>query len=402
MMFPDAQRLLEQFLAPLTLDEFLDAMLLGGFRKVDGDAGTSRTGLMGADPESVLLGAWQLAPQVTFHSANATGPAPSLANIAGAADFQQRIAQFHARNFSVRFPELRPLSRELDRLARALEVLLHQPVTTSAFWSRGGMKAPVHFDDHDLLVVQLRGEKRWYVSSRPSDLNNTWAAIPERPPELGAHHTVDVRPGDLLYLPRGTWHSVDSDSNSLHLSIGFTPLTVRAAVIAAVDHLADLDRGWRTTIGNRLSYQLRSPGLDRITPAVAEATVNLANACRTPGFLVSALQWRSARAIAALSALPQDAGAGALTLDSELAQGDLAFCHLTATPERIDVSYPGGHLYIHRGAQPCIEYMVNTARFRVRDIPGEVGDDIRLSLAGRFLEIGFLKLAPAGLRAASA
>jgi len=261
------------------------------------------------------------------------------------------------------------------------------------------MKAPVHYDDHDLLVVQLRGNKRWYVSSRASELNNTWAAIPERPPELGAHHTVDVRPGDLLYLPRGTWHSVDSDSNSLHLSIGFTPLTVRAAVIAAVDHLADLDRGWRTTIGNRLSYQLRGPGLDRISPAVAEATVNLANACRTPGFLSSALQWRSSRAIAALAALPQDGSAPALTLDSELSQGELALCHLTATPERIDVSYPGGHLYIHRGAQPCIEYMVNTARFRVRDIPGEVGDDIRLSLAGRFLEIGFLKLAPAGLRA---
>jgi hypothetical protein len=402
MMFPDAQRVLEQFLAPLTLDEFLDGMLLGGFRKVDTDAGSSRTGLLGADPESVLLGAWQLAPQLTFHSANATGPAPSLANVAGPADFQQRIAQFHVRNFSVRFPELRPLSTQLDRLARALEVLLHQPVTSSAFWSRGGMKAPVHYDDHDLLVVQLRGNKRWYVSSRASELNNTWAAIPERPPELGAHHTVDVRPGDLLYLPRGTWHSVDSDSNSLHLSIGFTPLTVRAAVIAAVDHLADLDRGWRTTIGNRLSYQLRGPGLDRIAPAVAEATVNLANACRTPGFLVSALQWRSSRAIAALAALPQDGSAPALTLDSELAQGELAFCHLTATPERIDVSYPGGHLYIHRGAQPCIEYMVNTARFRVRDIPGEVGDDIRLSLAGRFLEIGFLKLAPAGLRSATA
>ena len=402
MMFTDAQRLLEEFLAPLTLDEFLDGMLLGGFRKIDSDAGTSRTGLLGADPESVLLGAWQLAPKLTFHSANATGPAPSLANIAGAADFQQRIAQFHARNFSVRFPELRPLSAQLDRLGRALEVLLHQQVTASAFWSRGGMKAPVHYDDHDLLVVQLRGTKRWYVSSRVSELNNTWAAIPERPPELGPHHTVDVAPGDLLYLPRGTWHSVDSDNNSLHLSIGFTPLTVRAAVIAAVDHLADLDRGWRTTIGNRLPYQLRGPAVDRIAQAVAEATVNLANACRTPGFLVSALQWRSSRAIAALAPLPAHDGAPALTLDSELAQGELAFCHLTATAERIDLSYPGGHVYIHRGVQPCVEYMVNTARFRVRDIPGEVGDDIRLSLAGRFLEIGLLKLAPARARATSA
>ena len=140
MMFTDAQRLLEEFLAPLTLDEFLDDMLLGGFRKIEGDAGTSRTGLLGADPESVLLGAWQLAPKLTFHSANATGPAPSLENVAGAADFQQRMAQFHARNFSVRFPELRPLSAPLDRLGRALEVLLHQQVTTSAFWSRAPAK----------------------------------------------------------------------------------------------------------------------------------------------------------------------------------------------------------------------------------------------------------------------
>ena len=71
----------------------------------------------------------------------------------------------------------------------------------------------------------------------------------------------------------------------------------------------------------------------------------------------------------------------------------MAFCHLTASPERIDVSYPGGHLYIHRGAQKAVEHIVNTPRFRVRDIPGDVGDDIRLSLAGRFLEIGFLELA---------
>jgi hypothetical protein len=396
MMFQDAQRLLEQFLSPLTLDEFLDQTLVGGFRKFDGTAATARTTLLGADPESVLLGAYHLAPKLTFHSANPAGPAPSLEAVAGAADFQQRIAQFHARNYSVRFPELRPLSAELDRLARALEMVLHQPVTASAFWSRAGMRAPVHYDDHDLLVVQLRGTKRWYVSSKPSELNNTWKAIPDSAPDLGPHQAFDVRPGDMVYLPRGTYHSVDSDSGSLHVSIGFTPLTVREALIAALDHLSDLDRGWRATLGGRLAFQLRGPGLERLVPPITEGAANLLAACRTPGFIASALQWRSGRAVAALRALPSLESAPVLDLDSELIQNDMAFCHLTASPERIDVSYPGGHLYIHRGAQQAVEYLVNAPRLRVRDIPGDIGDDVRLSLAGRFLEIGFLKLAANG------
>jgi bifunctional lysine-specific demethylase and histidyl-hydroxylase MINA len=253
MTLQDAQRTLAQFLAPLTFDEFLDSVLTGGFRRIGSDGSTSRSGLLGADPESVLLGAYHLAPKLSYHSANPSGPAPPLEPVNGAAEFQQRIAQFHARNYSVRFPELRPLSPALDQLARALEMVLHQPVTAAAFWSRGGMRAPVHYDTHDLLVVQLRGSKRWYVSSQPSELHNTWKSIPERAPTLGPHHTVDVLPGDFMYLPRGTFHSVDSDQGSLHVSIGFTPLTVREAMIAALDHLSDLDRGWRTTLGSRPS-----------------------------------------------------------------------------------------------------------------------------------------------------
>jgi hypothetical protein len=393
MMFQESQRLLEQFVAPLTLDEFLDRTLSGGFIKVEANATAGRTSLLGADPESVLLGAFHLAPRLSFHSANPTGPAPSLEGVAGAADFQQRIAELHARNYSVRFPDLRPLSPALDRLARALEMLLHQPVTVSAFWSRGGMRAPVHYDDHDLLVVQLRGTKRWYVSSRPSELSNTWKAL--LTPDLGAHQTLDLRPGDLLYLPRGTCHLVDADDGSLHVSIGFTPLTVREAVIAALDHLSDLDRGWRTTLGARLAFQLRGTGMEQLAPPIVQGAAALLAACQTPGFIDSALQWRSGRAIAALGALAPSANPATIGLDTELQQNELAFCHLTASAERIDVSYPGGHLFIHRGAQPAVEFMVNAPRFRVRDIPGEIGDDVRVSLAERFVAIGLLRALPA-------
>jgi bifunctional lysine-specific demethylase and histidyl-hydroxylase MINA len=398
MTYREAFIRLQQFLAPLSPEEFFDRTLAGGFRKVDGDPAAPRTTLLGSDPRELLAGATHLAPKLTFHSVNSTGSAPSLGSVTDAADFRQRIDESHARNYSVRFPELRPLSDSLDQLARTLEMLLQTPVTASASWSGGGMRGPVCCDDHDLIVVQLFGGKRWHVSSKPSELNNTWRGILEAPPELGPHQTVDVRPGDLLYFPRGTLHTVGSDEESLHLSIGFTPLTVRDAVIAALDHLSDLDRGWRMSFGGPLALLLRGPGLERFNAPTTEAATNLAAACKMPGFLASALQARSSRAVAALKPLPAPQTMPVVDLNSELVQSAMAFCQLTGGPERIDVSYPGGHIYVQRGEQQSLEHIVNTPRFRVRDIPGEVGDDVRVSLARRFVEIGYLELAEPGTR----
>jgi len=274
-----------------------------------------------------------------------------------------------------------------------MEILLHQPVTASAFWSRGGMRAPVHYDDHDLIVVQLRGAKRWYVASRPSARFNTWKGISGNPPDLGEHQVIDLAPGDLIYLPRGTFHTVDADTESLHLAIGFTPLTLREAVIAALDHLSDLDPGLRATLGGRLAFQLRGPGFEQLGPPVLDASARLVEAIKTPGFLAGALQRRSSRAVAGLEAPPKPQAAPPIGPGTELVRGELAFCHLTANAEHIDFAYPGGHLHIHRGAEAGVLFISETPRFRVRDIPGDLGPDVQAALAVRFLEIGFLKLA---------
>jgi bifunctional lysine-specific demethylase and histidyl-hydroxylase MINA len=391
-MLEDAQLTVAKFLAPLTVEDFLGRLLTGGARKIAAGDATGRTEILGPDPGAVLMAAIQLAPKLTFHSANPSGPPPSLACIAHAADFQQRIEQLHARNYSVRFPELRYLWKPLDTLARAFEALLQQPVTTSAFWSRGGMKAPVHHDDHDLIVVQLRGTKRWYVSSGPSELPNTWENIPGGPPELGPHEVIDLRPGDVLYLPRGTCHTVDSDTESVHLAVGFTPLTVRQTLIAAIDHLSDFDRRWRMTVDGNLASQLRGAGMERLEAPAVEASAQLLAAVKTPGFLAAALKRRSSRVIGSLAALPVPPELPELSLDTVLVQPPHAFCYLTANAQKIDFSYPGGHIYIHRGAEESVVYIANTRRFKVREIPGNVGDDIRLSLAAQFLKIGFLEV----------
>ncbi len=393
MLFQDAQRLLGQFFSPLPLDEFLDATLSGGFVRLGRGDGFPRVDLLGSDPADTLLNAHALAPKLTFHSANPLGPAPDLRSVIDRTDFQRRIAQFHDRHYSVRFPDLRPFAPQANLLARALEILLQQPVTVSAFWSRGGMRAPVHFDDHDLIVVQLRGKKRWYVSKKPSELPNVWPGIPAGTPELGPYESFEVDAGDMVYLPRGTLHSVDSDSESLHVSIGFTPLTVRDAIIAAVDQLSDLDRNLRATVGGRLASQLRGVGFESLRSPVLNGVARLLEACRSPGFLESAFQLRSSRTVAKFDPLIRRSSELPVDLDTLLIHTDMAYCHLTANPSKIDFSYPGGHLYIHRGAEESVVFIVNTPSFRVRDIPGTIDSEARLALVVRFLEAGFLELA---------
>lgn len=386
MLPKDAEAVLARTLAPWSVDVFLDEVLTGGFRRLPGDGRAVRAGLLGPDPAATLLAAPRLAPDLTWHSANALGPAPSLADVRDPADFRTRIAAFHALNYSVRFPDLRSLSPELDRIARALEALLHVPVTASAFWSAPGMRAPVHYDDHDLIVIQLEGNKRWRVANRPSDLFNPWKGVNGNPPDLGEHETFDVAPGDLIYLPRGTFHTVDSTGESLHVAIGFTPLTVREALTAAIDHLSDLDRPLRLTLPRR--------GVAHVGPNALAAAGRLLEAVRTPAFLAAALQRRAARTVGDLDPLPRPADAPPIGLDTELAHAPGAFSHLTASAETLDFAYPGGHLYIHRGAQDAVLFVADTPRFRVRDLPG-LADDVRLALCTRFLEVGFLKPAAA-------
>lgn len=87
----------------------------------------------------------------------------------------------------------------------------------------------LHWDDHDVVIVQVAGEKSWDVrgTSRPVPMyrdaapNNT---PPEEPIWAGT-----LRAGDLMHIPRGHWHQAtrtdQGDGYSLHLTFGFVKRT---------------------------------------------------------------------------------------------------------------------------------------------------------------------------------
>jgi ribosomal protein L16 Arg81 hydroxylase len=98
----------------------------------------------------------------------------------------------------------------------------------------------VHWDDHDVFVIQLEGRKRWalYGPTRAAPTHMDLHAEPSRP-ETAVE--IVLEPGDLLYLPRGYWHAaVGLGGPTLHLTIGLTRKTGGDFLHWLADHaLAD-------------------------------------------------------------------------------------------------------------------------------------------------------------------
>ncbi|GHD22004.1 JmjC domain-containing protein [Streptomyces galbus] len=85
----------------------------------------------------------------------------------------------------------------------------------------GRQGLPLHRDDADVLVVQVAGSKTWHLHEGPRDAD--WHAgrvtgqDGPRPAEI---LQTTLRPGDVLYVPRGFAHLATGDQGlSAHLSL---------------------------------------------------------------------------------------------------------------------------------------------------------------------------------------
>ncbi|GHI10212.1 cupin [Streptomyces cellostaticus] len=119
------------------------------------------------------------------------------------------------------------LHRGVERFAEALERHLRTDVQVNLYASWTSKEGfGLHFDDHDVVVVQLEGAKRWKIHE-PTRIDPLRVDVeaPE-PPHGEPVAEIVLRAGDMLYLPRGWWHAVAAtEGRSLHLTCGLKPTT---------------------------------------------------------------------------------------------------------------------------------------------------------------------------------
>jgi hypothetical protein len=104
-----------------------------------------------------------------------------------------------------------------------------------------------HYDVHDVFVLQVAGEKHWRIHEpvlpdplRTQPWNDRPAAVAAA---AAGEPVIDevLRPGDVLYLPRGFLHSAEAlGAISAHLTIGVHAVTRWAAAESALELVRSL------------------------------------------------------------------------------------------------------------------------------------------------------------------
>jgi len=129
-----------------------------------------------------------------------------------------------------------PLTTLAERLERLFYVCVG--INMYAAWrvSRG---FNVHWDDHDVLILQVAGRKEWTIYGE----TNKYPVAPT--PETEANKPADplwkgiVEAGDLLYIPRGWWHiALPLDEPTIHLTVGLNQVTGLTLLHWLTDKLA--------------------------------------------------------------------------------------------------------------------------------------------------------------------
>jgi ribosomal protein L16 Arg81 hydroxylase len=106
-----------------------------------------------------------------------------------------------------------------------------------------------HYDTHEVLILQIEGEKEWFVY--PPSLTHplpNMSSSTQAPPEDQPYIHCILKPGDVLYIPRGHWHyAIACEQPSLHLTMGIECQT-GLDWIGWLMHELQQDSVWRETL----------------------------------------------------------------------------------------------------------------------------------------------------------
>ncbi len=180
------------------------------------------------------------------------------------------VSQFH---------ELHP---PLMRFCRGLEqVFLHGAQANIYLTPPGAQGFRTHYDTHDVLVLQVVGEKQWRLfPGQPVPRPTRRTPWPGNIAPEGEPAELTLKPGDTLYVPRGVMHdaAAQADAPSLHITIGLMDPSVASVLRLAVDLLEQTEPGlresfptWRLAEGpGRLAELVRPLAARLAEPAALE------------------------------------------------------------------------------------------------------------------------------------
>jgi len=153
----------------------------------------------------------------------------------------------------------------LASYCRGLEQAFRHAVQSNIYLTPAGAQGfRIHYDTHDVLVLQVTGEKRWKIwegqpvpdPTKKTPWDTSAGIKGEGEPQL-----VTMKPGDVLYIPRGVLHEAaaqDGADPSLHITVGLLEPCWADAMRVALDIVEEREPTLRRAFP---TWRIGEPGI---------------------------------------------------------------------------------------------------------------------------------------------
>lgn len=173
-----------------------------------------------------------------------------------------RLYELFRTGSTISISHLHDRHAPLAELCRACESVFSGHFQTNIYLTPPNAQGfKIHYDSHDVFVLQCEGTKEWHVYDTGVELPLHGMKFDPEKDKHGAETQVfTINAGDLFYCPRGLYHAARStDTTSLHITLGLIGTTWADVVMEALAKVCTEDAAFRPN----LPVRFVEPGFDR-------------------------------------------------------------------------------------------------------------------------------------------
>ncbi|WP_338927594.1 hypothetical protein IHE33_15065 (plasmid) [Mycetohabitans endofungorum] len=270
---------------------------------------------------------------------------------------------------------------EIDFIRRGLS--LRRPIGANGYYTPPNAQGfNIHFDPHDVLVLQLCGCKHWRIYRRYLD-------HPLEPPDepISSSDAGSVmkefmlKPGEVAYIPRGMLHdALTAETLSLHLTLSLTPLTWRDVFINTMVNEPKFNAAVRS-----FSDECVKQGVDLMRAFVEERAISTAIGRASHRILEES-------ALLPHGGLKQLVASRTLKPGSYLTLADGVWGCIELAEQSVILHLPGASFRVHHAGESMLRRILESRPFRPGDLPAPIEAEEKLAFVMQLLRAGFLKV----------
>ena len=303
-----------------------------------------------------------------------------------------KVYQLFAEGSTVTLAYLDTAIPALTALCRGLEAEFSHPFQANVYLTPPGSQgAKVHYDTHDVFVLQVTGSKRWTILGTPVELPLRNQDFDPSEHDAGSPTLeFELCTGDAAYIPRGWVHEARSSDNvSLHITVGVLAYTWTDFLLECVADACLNDAAFRKSLPPGFARkefpreQVRAV-FGRLLQHLSERGAPDKMLDRFVDEFLSSCPPLLRGQMAQLAALDQ------LATDSIVGTRPHLIARIETSANSVSVRCFGRRITFPRAIAPAVQFALSSDRFAVQDLPGELDAAGKLTLVRRLILEGLL------------